>query len=84
MADNERIRRRIALHRMEADLQGGHLVEVLEGRELNTYSAVCDPLLSDEATISCWAGPDRATVEEAIEDGRAHHPGVEPRVLVDP
>lgn len=83
MASNEKVRRRVALHRMEADLQGGHLVEVLEGRELDTYSAVCDPLMEEE-TISCWAGPDRATVDEAIEDARAHHPGHEPRVLVDP
>jgi hypothetical protein len=68
------------LRAVEADFAGGHLVEVGYGDEPGTFCAYCVPDYRDEE--GCWYGPDRATVEEALEDGRQHHPGHEPRVHV--
>ena len=61
---------------IEADLNGGHLVEVGTGDRNGTFAAYCLP----ERHVACWEGPDRATVAEALEDGRRHHPGCEPRL----
>ena len=65
------------VQRMEAELNGGHLVGVWIGNDVSKYAAVCDP---NRPEPFCWEGPDRDTVEEAAADGRAHHPGHEPRV----
>lgn len=62
---------------MEADLAGGHLVAVGIGNEVDKFAAICDP---NPPGKFCWEGPDRDTVEEATEDGRAHHPGREPEL----
>lgn len=66
-----------SIQRMEAQLAGGHLVSVGCGNEISKYSAVCDP---NPPGKFCWEGPDRDTIEEALADGRAHHPGQEPTV----
>jgi hypothetical protein len=70
---------------VEADLNGGHLVEVVAGDDTSKYRADCDPRPFDGEPV-CWTGPDRETIAEALEDGRRHHPGSEPRlrpVLLD-
>jgi hypothetical protein len=71
-------RRQSIIRSTEADLKGGHLVEVGTGDRPGTFAATCVPDL--EAGAGCWEGPDRTTVAEALGDGRRHHPGYEPRV----
>lgn len=56
---------------MEAQLAGGHLVSSMRQRGLEARRD-CDP---NPPGRFCWEGPDRDTIEEALADGRAHHPG---------
>ena len=72
-------RRNRVLISLESDLMGGHRVWVSEGEVVDTFAAYCQPYPETEG---CWVGDDRQTVGEALEDGRKHHPGYEPMLLL--
>jgi len=78
----ERDLRRNSLAAMEADMNGGHRVVIAFGDGQDTFAAYCDPRPGDEPPVLCWHGPDRLTVDDAVNDGRFHLPGVEPEVVV--
>ena len=80
LIDHERMLRSNSLAAMEAEMNGGHRVVVALGDEPDTYAAYCDPHPGDEPAVLCWYGPDRMTVDAAVDDGRLHVPGVEPEV----
>ena len=80
LIDHERMLRLNSLAAMEAEMNGGHRVVVALGDEPDTYAAYCDPHPGDEPPVICWYGPDRTTVDAALDDGRLHVPGVEPEV----
>lgn len=74
LCKEERFHRRASIWYAESDLMGGHHVYV-EGEENGKFTAYCSPYED-----SCWFGPERDTVTEALEDGRHHHPGHEPKL----
>ncbi|MGF1616800.1 MAG: hypothetical protein ACFCU2_03170 [Acidimicrobiia bacterium] len=57
------------------DLMGGHHAYV-DGEENGRYTAHCTPYGE-----SCWFGPERESVTEALDDGRHHHLGHEPKLI---
>lgn len=70
----EQYRRRDAIRHAEAELNDGHLVMVGYGTVPATFTAWCLPGGDDY----CWVGPDHASIEEALDDGRRHSPKREP------
>lgn len=78
----ERDDRKRLLWNAQADLAGGHKVVVSTAfADDDAYQAWCEPeWVGDSGNRMCWEGPQRATLEEAVEDGRAHHPGHEPEL----
>ena len=78
---NEQVRRRNILTGLKADLQGGHDVTVWMGNDPGKFAAYCDPRPDDDSEY-CWTGSDRDSIEEAVADGRRHHPGYEPELEV--
>ncbi len=79
LVGNEPYRRHHVLDSLEAEMAGGHLVSISYGDELDTFAACCDPRPDTDGF--CWEGPDRATIDDAVEDGRQHHPGHEIEVV---
>ncbi len=75
LCKEERFHRRASIWYAESDLMGGHNVYV-DGQENGKYTAYCTPYEE-----SCWFGPERETVTAALEDGRHHHPGHEPKLI---
>lgn len=66
------------IYAAESELMGGHRVSIdQDGVTMGPWRAYCSPTLVGE---TCWKGPERAHIEDAIEDGRRHHPGYEPEV----
>ena len=78
---NEQVRRRNILIGLKADLQGGHVVTAWLGNDVEKFAAYCDPRPDDDSEY-CWIGSDRDSIEEALADGRRHHPGYEPELEV--
>lgn len=80
LLDGEVSRRGNVLRALEADLAGGHLVEIgLGSDDPHKFAGYCDPRpMEDEY---CWIGPDRATIEQAVADAREHSGGAEPRLM---
>ncbi len=78
LISSEQTRRYRLFIRLESDLMGGHRVWVSEGGDFDTFAAYCMP----DPDAECWSGDDRRTVGEALEDGRKHHPGYEPMLLL--
>lgn len=70
----ERFHRREVIWFAESDLRGGHHVYLDTGGD-GMLRAHCSPY-HDE----CWRGPGRDSVSEALDDGRRHHPGYEPKL----
>lgn len=75
---DENNHRLAVIHNMQADLNGGHYPVVsIDGTEVGKWQAYCAPVFDGP---ECWEGPNRDTVEEAVEDARRHCPNVEPEV----
>jgi hypothetical protein len=74
LCKEERFHRRASIWYAESDMMGGHHVYV-ESEENGKFAAYCSPY-----EVSCWFGPERDTVTEALEYGRHHHPGHEPNL----
>jgi hypothetical protein len=74
LCKEERFHRRASIWYAESDMMGGHHVYV-ESEENGKFAAYCSPY-----EVGCWFGPERDTVTEALEDGRHHHPGHEPKL----
>ena len=77
MIERETDRRQAVLHNAEADLRGGHWTSVCIGDDPEKFQGWCGPVWDGP---SCWEGPDRETIEEAVSDALAHHPEFEPSV----
>jgi hypothetical protein len=74
LCKEERFHRRASIWYTESDMMGGHHVYI-EAEENGKFTAYCSPYEE-----SCWFGPERDTVTEALDDGRNHHPGYEPKL----
>ena len=72
----EQHQRQDAIRHAEMEMNDGHLVTIGYGSNADSYVAYCLPAGDD----SCWVGLDQKTIEEAIEDGRRHHPNHEPEI----
>ena len=68
LIDGEREFREDSLAAIEAEMNGGNQVVIALVTTRTRSQRTCDPRPGDEPPVFCWHGPDRTTVDDAVDD----------------